>query len=70
MNLYIADYKQTFLANLNPRATIDEDNKPGIEVGLQLYEFYNSFTFDLCMTFLRQLPKTGKAFPEVNTENY
>ena len=53
MNLYIADYKQTFLANLNPRATLDEDNKPGIEVGLQLYEFYNSFTFDLCMTFLR-----------------
>ena len=53
MSLYIADYKQTSLANLNPSVALDEDNKPGIEVGLQLYEFYNSFTFDLCMTFLR-----------------
>ena len=39
MSLYIADYKQTFLANLNPRPALDEDNKPGIEFGFDLYEF-------------------------------
>ena len=33
-----------FLANLNPRAALYKDNDPGIEVGLQLYSFDNSFT--------------------------
>ena len=27
-----------FLANLNPRAVLYEDNDPGIEVALQLYD--------------------------------
>ena len=30
-------HKQTFFANLNPRAALYEENGPGIEVGLQLY---------------------------------
>ena len=41
-----------FLANLNPRAALYEDNGPGIEVGLKLYYFHNFFTCDLCKTFM------------------
>ena len=41
-------HKQTFLANLNPRAALYEENGRGIEVGLQLYQLNNSFIFDLC----------------------
>ena len=58
-----------FLASLNPRATLYEDNDPGIEAGLQLYWFHNSFTCDLCKTFLRYQPKIAKLFAEVNTGN-
>ena len=45
-------HKQMFLAKLNLRAVLYEDNDPGIQVGLELYQFYNCFTCDLCKTFL------------------